>query len=147
MFKHYEQGRERHYIPVVCMTNTDPNIINHAVSLLDRIGVRMRVGILRKSDGKNSECYQIITNKHSIVKRFLEVLSPHLIGKKPQAGLLLRFVNSRIEVTDKSSCNRFAKYDDVLSDKIEDEIRLMNKKGPKPQRLNVEVVVPRGATA
>ena len=147
MFRHYEQGRERHYVPVVCLTNTDPTIINHAVALLDRLGVRMRVGILRKSDGKNAECYQIITNKHSVIGRFLKSLSPYLIGKRPQAGLLLRFVNSRIEAASNASANRFAKYDVDLADKIEEDIRSMNKKGPKPQRLNVGVVVSRGATS
>lgn len=140
MFKHYEQGRRRQYIPVVCMTNTNPEIISHAIQLLDRSGIRLRVAILRKSDGVNSECYQILTTKQSVVKEFLEMLMPYLIGKKAQAELLLRFVSSRLNVLAGAKAMKFAKYDHETADKIESEIRLLNKKGPKPQRLNVELL-------
>ena len=138
MFRHYEKGRENHFIPVICVVNTCHSIINHVVRLLDRAGIRLRVAIQHKADGKIAQSYQVMTSKHSIIKKFLMLLTPYLIGKRPQAELLARFVDARLAALAKASCNREAKYDIPGSRAIEAEIRQMNKKGPKPQRLNAE---------
>ena len=85
-------------LPTICVVNTDLKMIAEIIKILDKYDIRLNI-MKRKWKRKEnySDTYQLITRKMSKIKAFLELVHPYLISKKPQAELLLRFVNSRLK--------------------------------------------------
>lgn len=102
------------YLPCIRVTNTDSNIINRIAEIWESLGV---TGHLYESsqgpsvpNGKTVMYIQI--QKQELLKRTLEAIIPHLVGKKARAQMLLRFIDRTID--------RNVAYE---------AIRLANKKG------------------
>jgi len=122
-----ETGKDR-YIATLVLTNTNVNIISESVKILDKVGIKMHLSFIKRI-GKYKDCYQLTSRNMNSVKKFCETMIPYLVGKKPQAELTLRFVNSRL---DKLSNSKGWGHNTPYS---EDEISLceqlmkLNKKG------------------
>ena len=130
---------DKHFRPVVCVTNTNLVILQKAVEIMDAMGIRMRVQQMKISNGVHADAWQVTTTKLSIIERFLDVLTPHLVGKKPQALLMSRFIRNRSKgYADNEKPHR--RYDAECAE-IEQEMRSLNKKGPKPQRLDARLLL------
>ena len=99
VFTHKDNSQKwefRRYTAIYCIVNTDPNIINEVQKILNDMGVSSYVFLRKSLNDKHSDAFQLSTRKMSHVKVLLEKLIPYLIGKKAQAELTLRFVNSRL---------------------------------------------------
>lgn len=133
VWKAIRSNNAERYNPSLVLTNTSDLIINEATKILDLMGVRMHI-ILLKRDGTNAkDCYQLTTRKLESVQRFCEVMIPYLIGKRPQAELTLRFIKSRLknleDVNGKGKgCWKKSPYsEEEIS--LSEQLQRMNKKG------------------
>lgn len=122
---HREKGEEK-YNAALVLTNTDENIISEATKILDALELKMHI-FKRKPERKEwKPSYQLTTRKLAIVKKFCEIFIPYLVGKKAQAELTLRFVNSRIGATGES--NLLKKYTEEEKNLCQ-QLKLLNRKG------------------
>ncbi len=85
--------------PRIHVVNSNPKIICKVIEILEKLGVKPYV---REKDkgafpGSEKQVWQVgfDTLKHS--KIVLDSLFEHLVGKKENAVLLLRFINSRLK--------------------------------------------------
>lgn len=138
VFKHREKNGCIKFCPTINVVNCNPVIINQIIKICDQIGVGLHINERDGLKENHAHKYELITRKFTTIKKFIEIVGPYLIGKKAQAELVLRFVDKRLEKMDKGISNQFNKYD-IECEEIEKQIRSLNKKGPKPQRLNAEL--------
>jgi len=117
------------YKPICTVVNTNETIISEAIRILDENDIKLSISKARKEKEYHTQCLVIQTQKLSVIKRLLELLLPYLIGKKSQAELLLRYVNSRIE---NFKGKKGLKSYNGEEDKFEKDIRTLNKRGSKP---------------
>jgi hypothetical protein len=117
---HREKGQEKYNASLI-LTNTDEKIISEATKILDELELRMHL-FKRKPEKKEwKSAYQLTTRKLEVVKKFCEIFIPYLIGKKAQAELTLRFVNSRL----KGKCNNYSEEEKTLCQ----QLKLLNRRG------------------
>lgn len=120
--------------PVVGVTNCCPLLINEVLSITSELGVNLHVVQTRKQDEKNRLCYNLNTRNAEGVKKILEFLMPYLISKKPQAEIVLRYVNGRLALMEKTGRKNlcYVGYTDEDREAMRD-VRGMNKKGPREE--------------
>ena len=125
-----KDGPYDRYHAIYTIANTDPNIINEAMKVLNEIGVTAQIFRRTPVSEKHSVGMHLNCRKLSHIKIVLEALLPFLVGKKAQAELTLRFVNSRLErpechVRKKNQSKSFSQEEMDLSTKITS----LNRKG------------------
>lgn len=98
--------------PRVHFTNTNASIILKAVEIMEKIGVKPHVREKGQGgfEGSHKECYTIGFDTLSKSKLLLDTLLPYLVGKKDQAILLLKFINSRMGRWDVAKNNDDKSY-------------------------------------
>jgi hypothetical protein len=95
IFSHIEKDGCRKLCPTINVTNTDIAMIAEIIKILDGYGIIFSLNKV-KTKKEHSDCYHLITRNMTKIKKTLELLLPYLVNKKPQAEILLRFVNSRL---------------------------------------------------
>lgn len=87
---------KRVYTPWVTIYNTDEKIILKVQSLLESIGVSKPVHKFGRKNPHHKPSYHIQISKHAEIKLLLDLVVPHLSGKRERAEIMLEFVNARI---------------------------------------------------
>lgn len=133
IFRHVEKGGYVKLKPCLVLTNTDVNIINEATKILDSLDIRMHV--VDYTRPRSKRIYQLTTSKLDNLKRFCEIFTPFLIGKRAQAELLSRYVESRNKKREKAiAWGHNTKYDDEeLS--MEQQMRVLNHRGESSETI------------
>ena len=89
----------QHLRPVViALTNTNPLLIQAVVDLLTKAELHHRVQNLSNGpswDNKWKPAWSVAIGRIDDMKAFLTMVEPHLIGKKEQAQILLKFLRPR----------------------------------------------------
>jgi len=138
--KRNKNRREFKLKPFIALTNTDISLINESAKILDENEIILHL-VMQKSKGDNlkvkrkelKDIYRLTTFKLSLIKKTIELLLPYLIGKKPQAELLLRFVNSRLK-NWKSGINSYTEEEKLL----EQEMRILKSESSETIRQTLK---------
>jgi len=131
IFRQREKNGSVKLKPCLVLTNTDENIINHAVKILDSYEIKFHV--IDYTRPRCKRVYQLTTSKLENLNKFCEILTPYLVGKKAQAELLKRYVDSRIERIKIAGNNKHAvKYnEEELALQI--KLQSLNHRGEPPE--------------
>lgn len=98
VFKHQDESDKYWKLrPTCCVSNTDPNIVTEILKLGDEMGIHYALFTTTPKKKQHAAAYQLNLRKMSSIKILLEAILPYLIGKKSQAELTLRFVESRMK--------------------------------------------------
>lgn len=126
--KEIEKNPFRKLTATLTLVNTEQSFMAEAIRILDKHGIAVWVQErkLNKRNKNHSDCWQLVCRKLEAIKKFLELIFPYLISKKPQADLVLRFVNSRLEQLSKRK-NGLGYTEEEQS--LEQQIRILNKRG------------------
>lgn len=128
----YHSGK---FKPQLCLTNTNVEIINEAVKILDELEINMH--IVEYSRPKSKKIYQLTTSKLSNLIKFCDIFTQHLIGKKSQAELLKRYALSRLKKRENTtSWGQNTKYDDDEI-KMEKDMRILNRRGESSETIRL----------
>ncbi|MGI0016753.1 MAG: hypothetical protein ACREBU_25295 [Nitrososphaera sp.] len=96
IFTHKERNGAEKICPTLLVVNTNESIIAEAVRILDALGTSFHVFERKMSNPKWKDSIQLNTRNTGYIKTALEAMLPYLIGKKPQAQLVLRYVNKKL---------------------------------------------------
>jgi len=134
-FRHKEKGGNIKIKPCLVLTNTNVELINEAVKILDTLDIRMHV--IDYTRPKSKRIYQLTTSKLSNLKKFCHVLTPYLIGKKAQAELLARYVDARLSrIESGNGWNQNTKYsDEELS--MQEALQALNHRGESSETIRL----------
>ena len=126
----YVEGKRIRYIATLVLTNTNAELIAQAVKIMDSFGVRMHLHCNMHDNPKHKDAYQLTSKNLQAVKLFLDTLKPFLVGKRAQAELTLRFVNSRLSKYDSDGhgWSNYQTYDNEEID-IAEQLMKLNKRG------------------
>ena len=101
--------------PRIAVYNSNTIIINKAIEILEKMGLKPYVSIkndgVGRFPGSKKDVYQVQIGTYKGAKPFLDQMIPFLVGKKSNAQLLLRFVDSRLRF-DRSQSNRDKAYNE-----------------------------------
>lgn len=89
------------YVARITLSNTSIHMINEIIKILDGFGIRGHLWEEQPRKKKHKKGYHITINKLKNVKKTCELMLPYLVNKKPNAELLIRYVNSRLEYKKK----------------------------------------------
>lgn len=116
--------RERSFTWKVDVSNTNPAITNEVVSILEQLGIGYFFGKYNMKNIKHKPVIKVVVSGRPRVEQLLNSVLPWLVGKKPQAELLLRMAARRKELSYHSR-----PFDDcVLVDGLL-EMRQLNRRG------------------
>lgn len=96
--------------PRVSIVNTDANILSRICKILDLMNIHYYMYEKGRGGfaGSNKQCYNIQINRLNEIGLFINYILPYLVGKKAQAELLKRFIDTRLKrrtlVTRNSDC-------------------------------------------
>lgn len=96
--------RKRHgdaYIARVTLSNTDIAMINEILKILDSYNISGHLWKEEPRKKQHKASYHITINKLKNVKKCAELMLPYLVNKKPNAEIIIRFVNSRLKYKKK----------------------------------------------
>jgi len=130
MFVAQERNKAPKIIPTLVLVNTNAHIVNEALNIISEIGARFHV-FERPENKKHKACFQLTTRNMGHIKAVLGALIPYLVGKKPQAEMLLRYVNRRMELADKTGRTTHLGYDDD-DWSMQRAVQALNRRGPEP---------------
>ncbi len=134
VFKYREKNNSVKLCPTICFTNTDAKFVAEVVKILDENGIRLHLETINRKNAK--ECYQLITRRMETIRKFLDIIAPYLVSKKPQAQLLTRFLNSRLKHKEAGKkWGHNTPYSDEDYD-IEKQMRILNGRGPRDYTSN-----------
>lgn len=129
IFTHVEKNGAKKICPTLLVVNTDQTIIAEAARLLDEMGTSFAVFERKNPSDKHKDCYQLSTRNMAYIKTVLEAILPYLVGKKPQAQLVLRYVNKKLTQRETNGRPRYDENDYIL----QAETQALNKRGkPTP---------------
>ena len=138
VFKHREKNGVVKLCPTLVLTNTESSFIQEAVEILDENGLSFHLMSYKR--GENKECYQLITRNLEKIKKFLELMTPYLVSKKPQAKLLMRFVDSRlVHKREGRKWGHNTPYSEE-EQSIEEQMRILNGRRPRDYTSNTKKV-------
>jgi hypothetical protein len=91
-----ERRKHTRLIARFSISNTDPNIIERVQDILIRHGFHPYVYEQDRADWKKV-CYHIQVNRRVEIKMIIEMLMPHMVGKKAKAAMMLRFIEAQLK--------------------------------------------------
>lgn len=94
-----KQGTGRSsFSPRVSMVNTNPAILNKVCEILDEAGIGYHMSEKGTGGfpGSTKQCWSIVIGTMAGAFKFLSLVGDFLVGKKEQAILLRRFLDSRL---------------------------------------------------
>lgn len=100
------------FSPRLQIYNTNPIIIQRCCNILDSIGVAYNVRERGEGgfEGSKKQCWVILTERLGAAALAMNHLLPHIYGKRAQAILLKRFLDSRLSRLSKVKRNSDAPY-------------------------------------
>ncbi len=125
------KDKRANYQAQMVIVNTDINIINEIVKILDNLHVSAYLNTQDDNHPKHAVKYMVAIRKLSAIKQLVDVLLPFMRGKKGRAEMMLRFVDSRL--SNKKYATPYT--DDEIS--LAEQLRRLNRK-ESPQRPYVE---------
>lgn len=131
IFRHKEKNGSVKLKPCLVLTNTDINIINEAVKILDSYDIKFHV--IDYTRPKSKRIYQLTTSKLSNLEKFCETITPYLVGKKSQAELLYRYVKLRIDKIKIAGNNKHAIRYDEEELALQIKLQALNHRGESPE--------------
>jgi len=123
---HKRNGRSQNIrvTPRVIVTNTDKEMIEKYINILDRLNIGKwvrhtkpnNVSTLFKLNGKKTNKFKDITYVHvdgfKRLSKLLPLIAPHIAGeKKIRAELLIKFISNRIRKSELYKVARNFRYD------------------------------------
>ena len=133
--KNLRKGSYRHskfdLTAVMTLVNTDLNIINKCVQILDYHNISAHLRFQDDGHPKHAVRYNVTISKKSAMKRLLELLIPFLVGKRSRAELMLRFINAGLQ---RAKLNHAFTDEEIL---LAEQLKELNRK-KSPQRPYVE---------
>lgn len=113
---------------MVQITNTDINIIDKLIEILNKCEISWYVREKKVYSKKHSQCWFIECRQQEMLRKTLETFIPYMHGaKKAKAKLLLSFLNKRFEKYQKTG-----KYNTRYS---EEELSLI----PRDSTFNTQI--------
>jgi len=110
----------------ISIVNTDPTLILEVLKVAKEIGVNFHLFENKHKNPRWATSYSISCRRLDGCKKFIEAISPHMIGQKKQiAELALMFVKSRINLISQNRNMPNTEKEKEISNKI----YLLNKKG------------------
>lgn len=98
--------RDKNYkylIPHIHLSNTNATLMNAAANVLQRHGIPFHVSVQRRvRKSTHRPLIFVQTNGLKRAEKFLTVLGPYLVGKRPEAVLLLEYIQSRLNAPHKA---------------------------------------------
>jgi hypothetical protein len=91
---HARKGKTPLIIPAITIINTDKQIIDKCIEILNRLDIPMWVNEYQASE-KWRKRYRIEVSGIRRAMKFLPFLSENLIGKREEAALVLEWCNNR----------------------------------------------------
>jgi len=85
------------YIARITLSNTDISMINEILKILDAYDINGHLWKEEPRKKQHKAAYHITINKLKNVKTCAELMLPYLVNKKPNAEIIIRFVNSRLK--------------------------------------------------
>lgn len=99
VFNHTDRSQKwgfKRYTAIVCVVNTNEVLINEVQKILIELNISSHIFVRTPQKKQHKPAFQLGVRKITHIKRLLTQLIPYLVGKKAQAELTLRFVESRI---------------------------------------------------
>lgn len=96
---YHAKTRDRFFLTShITMSNTNVAIIERTCQILDKMKVKAHIGLENRKEIRpnHRDCYHITISGMEKQKIFTEEILCHLVGKKEEAQLFLRFINSRL---------------------------------------------------
>lgn len=95
--RYLRKGEAKHsYRGYVQLTNSNPVIVSEYIKFLRAHDLPYHVHTDDRSDAGKKICYQVSVTGMDGIKRWLELMMPHLIGKKAEAEILYDYITGRI---------------------------------------------------
>ena len=116
----------RRYQAQYSIVNTNPVLINEVQKILNELEVSSHLMTRKRQNENHSDALQLNVRKLTCLVKLLTSLIPYLIGKKAQAELALRFVQSRLARPPVK--NGYSPYNDEEKE-ISKSLYSLNKKG------------------
>jgi hypothetical protein len=129
IFSHQEKAGQKKICPMLNLVNTNEAIIAEACRILDKAGTSFHV-TNNKANSRNAnhkDATYISTRNIQHIKTTLDVLLPYLVGKRPQAILLLRYVDKKL--AQRAAGVARPRYDDEDWE-LQAQTQILNKRGP-----------------
>lgn len=84
---------------IMQLTNTSEVMIEKVVNLLDRMGIKHYINSSHLSyvNPNHKDVYHVRIHRVLDMEKFLRLIMPYLVVKRPQAALATRFVKSRLD--------------------------------------------------
>lgn len=123
------------YTPRVSMGITNQAVAEKFKWFIDNYGMSCYSGI-RKYEEPFKPIYTFEIKRFLMVKRFIELVLPYLVGKKRQAEILLMFINSRLDSDGNVSYRGNSKLGFSYAPFIDGiwlECRMLNGGGRRPR--------------
>jgi len=117
---------ERTFVWKIDVSNTNAAITNEVVSILDELGIGYFFGKYNMKNPKHKPVTKVIVNGRPRVIKVLNAVLPWLVGKLPQAELLLRMADRRQRLPYHSR-----PFDDPELVAGLKEMRILNQRGVK----------------
>lgn len=125
IFTHTEKNGQRKIRPVVCVVNTNLEIIAEVARILDSLGTSFQVFERKNPKDSHKDCVQLTTSNFEYIKVTIQAMLPYLIGKKAQAQLVLRYVNKKLE---QFKTNKRPRYDEE-DEHLQRQAQKLNRRG------------------
>ena len=125
-FSKSSRQKNYHFRPELKVDNTDQVMLDEIMSILDEVGAAYYVRDTGKSPSKRNPNWKkstrIIIEGLKRLRSFLPIISPYLINKKPQADLLMEYIESRLTGPHKGPVTE--KEEDIIL-----QVRKLNHRG------------------
>ena len=114
------------YFPRLQMGNTNYFICKQFVEILREFEIPFHVFYEKSKNSKHKSVWRITIHGFKRVKKFLDIFTPYLFGKKEQSKLILDYINERLSLPNKGY------YNTPISEnlkQIAEKVIMLNKTG------------------
>lgn len=122
------------YVAQVQLVNCEKKLMDHAEKILNDMGLSKRICTShRERNGYIGVEYYLNIQRQADVKLVLETIYPYLISKKPQAEIVLEFVNERIAAKHRVVAHggKYQKTYTGNEDRYVERLKPLNKHRPR----------------
>ena len=81
--------------PHISVSNTNVHIIDHAIFLLDKAGIKLYISTHKGRNRNQQDYYSAAITNIDGCEKLCKLLKDYLVGKLPQCNIMLRFLENR----------------------------------------------------
>lgn len=124
--KRKDGTRRYNYWTLLQLSNTNEILIMKVIEIMKKLGTNPYIWEKAETE-KWKKSYQLSLQRMTKVKKILDQIKPYLIAKKPQAEIVLNFINSRLSKFQKGR----GRYNPYTEEEIKwiEEIKKLNHRG------------------